>query len=201
MHGERERAIASAAGDNPGRLDTVFSSIAAFAVCFAAVVVNAAGVLLTLLQLPGNWLIVLVTALVAWWGWDPLPEARLVGWTVLVLLLVLAIAAEVAELTLAARGAKKAGGSRRGALLAIVGGVVGAVVGSFVIPILIVGTVIGAALGSAAGALVGDRTAGREWRQAARAAHGAAVGRLSATAVKSLVGVLLWCVALVALVF
>ena len=179
----------------------MFSSFPAFAMCFTAIAVNAAEVLLTLFQLPGNWLIVLVTALVAWWGWDPLPEARLVGWTVLVLLLVLATAAEVAELTLAARGAKRAGGSRRGAPLAIVGGVVGAVVGSLVIPILIVGTVIGAALGSAAGALVGDRAAGREWRQAARAAHGAAIGRLNATAVKALVGVLLWCVALIGLVF
>jgi uncharacterized protein YqgC (DUF456 family) len=179
----------------------VFGSFAAFAVCSAAVIVNAAGVVLTLLQLPGNWLIVLTTALVAWWGWDPLPEARLVGWTVLAILLGLAVAAEVAELALGAMGAKKAGGSRRGALLAIVGGFVGAVVGSFAIPILIVGTVVGAALGSAAGALVGDRAAGREWGQAARAARGAAVGRVSATVVKALVGVLLWCVALVGLVF
>jgi uncharacterized protein YqgC (DUF456 family) len=179
----------------------VFASLAAFAICLGALVVNGVGVVLTLLQLPGNWLIVFTTALVAWWGWDPLPEARLVGWAVLGVLLGLALAAELAELALSALGARKAGGSRRGALYAVLGGIAGAIAGSFLIPILIVGTVAGAALGSGLGAYLGDRAAGRAPEEAARAARGAAVGRLSATAVKGFTAVLLWCVALGAFAF
>lgn len=179
----------------------MFTSLGAFAACLAALAVNAAGVVLTLLQLPGNWLIVLATGLAAWWGWDQDPGARLVGWTTLVVVLSLALAAELAELALGAVAAKKAGGTRRGAVYAIVGGMVGAIIGSMVIPILIVGTVVGAAAGSAVGSFAGDRAAGSDVKQAARAARGAAVGRLSATAVKAAAGVVLWCAAAIGLVF
>jgi uncharacterized protein YqgC (DUF456 family) len=179
----------------------VLASFSEFTLCLLAVLVNAVGVVLTLMQLPGNWLIVLATALVAWWGWSPVPDDRLVGWATLVALLAIALAAEVAEFAYAALGTKRAGGSRKGAAYAVAGGIVGAIAGSFVIPVLIVGTVAGAAIGSALGAYAGDRAAGRDWQQAARAARGAAVGRLTATAVKSLAGLVLWIVALVGLVF
>ncbi len=190
------------ASPRPSRsISTVFASVTAFLICLAALVANAGGVLLTVLQLPGNWIIVFGTALVAWWGWDVDPELRIVGWPVLIVLLVVAVLAEVLELVLSAAGAKKAGGTRRGAMLALVGGIVGAIAGSLLIPIPIVGTVIGAAAGSGVGALCGDRSAGRNWSQATQSAKGAAVGRLTATLVKALAAVALWLIAFFGLVF
>jgi uncharacterized protein YqgC (DUF456 family) len=94
---------------------------------------------------------------------------------------------EILEFVLGAAGARKAGGSKRAAALAIMGGLLGAVLGT-PLPIPIVGTLIGACLGAFAGSLLGDLWAGRPLLRSVGAGRGAAVGRLWGTIAKMLVG-------------
>lgn len=133
---------------------------------------NALGVLLTALQLPGTWLMLLATSLFVW-----LRDDALITWWTPVVLLGLCIVGEVIETVASAWGSGKEGGSKRGMLLSIVGGIAGAIVATFAIPVPIVGTIIGAAAGAGVGAALGDRWAGREWEPAWRAGRGAAIGR------------------------
>jgi uncharacterized protein len=109
-----------------------------------------------LFNLPGTWLMVLVTAVLKWWQ----PEYVLVSWTVLSVATGLAVLGEVLEFVLGAAGSRRAGGSRRAAVLAIVGSLVGGIVGT-ALPVPIVGTLIGACVGAFAGSLLGDLWAGR----------------------------------------
>ncbi|MEM6755860.1 MAG: DUF456 family protein, partial [Planctomycetota bacterium] len=112
--------------------------------------VNAVGVLLTVVQLPGNWLILGATAAVAWWRWGAADPTY--GWWTLGTLLGLALLGEVIEFVAAAAGSRGAGGSKRAAGLAIVGAVVGAIVGAIVLTVIpIVGWVVGGLIGSVIG--------------------------------------------------
>jgi uncharacterized protein YqgC (DUF456 family) len=108
-----------------------------------------------LLNLPGTWLMVLVTALLTWWQ----PGYVQVSWTVLGVALGVAVLGEVLECVLGVAGSRHAGGSKRAAGLAIVGSLVGGIIGT-ALPIRIVGTVIGACLGAFMGSLIGDLWAG-----------------------------------------
>ncbi len=163
----------------------------------ALVLVNGAGVALTALQLPGTWLILAATAGVAWWRW----EEQVIGPGVLIALGVLAVLGEVLEFVAGGVGARQAGGSRRGAIAALVGGMVGAVAGSLLLPIPVLGTVLGAGLGAAGATVLVERRIGREWSQARTIAKGAFLGKLWGTAAKLGVAVVMWLVAAVAVVW
>ncbi|MDX2116533.1 MAG: DUF456 domain-containing protein [Planctomycetota bacterium] len=147
--------------------------------CFSAL-----GVALTLLGLPGIWLMVLAALGVEAWR----PE--LLSWTAIGTAAGLALAAEVAEFLAGAVGARKAGGSRRAALAAVAGGIVGGLVGTVAIPIPVVGTVLGAALGSGLAAAVGELTLeGKTLRDVRAVGVGAFIGRLLATVIKTMFAV------------
>jgi uncharacterized protein YqgC (DUF456 family) len=139
-----------------------------------------------LFNLPGTWLMVLITALLKWWQ----PAYVLVSWTVLMVAAGLAVLAEVLEFVLGAAGSRHAGGSKRGAALAIVGSLVGGIMGT-ALPVPIVGTVIGACLGAFAGSLIGDLWAGRPLFPSFEAGWGAAVGRFWGTVVKLAIGAII----------
>lgn len=136
-----------------------------------------------LFNLPGAWLMVLAASLIEWWQ----PGEFLFGWTVVYVATGLAVLGEVFEFLLGAAGARQAGGSRRGAALAILGGVVGAVFGTL-LPIPVAGTLIGACVGAFAGSLLGDRWAGRPMHLSVEAGRGAAIGRLWGTIAKMIIG-------------
>jgi len=159
--------------------------------------INALGVALTALQLPGAWLMVGFTSLVAWWGWD---QQLISGYT-LAALLGLALVGELVEFVAGAMGARWAGASKRGAAIAIVAAVVGAVVGTFAIPIPIVGTLLGAALGAGAGSILGDKWAGRNWQAAFKGGQGAAIGKLGGSVAKLIVAMVMWLVAVGAILW
>ncbi len=162
------------------------------------VVLNAAWLGLIVLGLPGNWLMV-GTALVAAWLTSRHPgDVALFGLPVLIVVFALAVLGEILELVAGAAGAKRGGGTRRGALGALVGGLVGALVGTFVIPVPIVGSLIGACLGAFAGAWGFELTGGREMDAAVRSGLGAGVGRLAGTVLKLVVGILIWVILAVA---
>jgi uncharacterized protein len=139
-----------------------------------------------LFNLPGTWLMVLVTALLKWWQ----PAYVQVSWTVLGIAAGLAVLGEVLEFVLGAAGSRHAGGSKRAAVLAIVGGLVGGIAGT-ALPVPIVGTLIGACLGAFAGSLLGDLWAGRPLFPSFQAGWGAAVGRFWGTVSKLVVGAIM----------
>lgn len=136
-----------------------------------------------LFNLPGTWLMVLVTAMLRWWQ----PGYVQVSWTVLGVAAGLAGLGEALEFVLGAAGSRHAGGSKRAAALAIVGSLVGGIMGT-ALPVPIVGTLIGACLGAFAGSLIGDLWAGRPLFRSVEAGWGAAIGRLWGTISKLAVG-------------
>jgi uncharacterized protein YqgC (DUF456 family) len=155
---------------------------------------NTLGLFLILVGLPGTWFMVLSTALLAWLR---SAEVRISTWT-LVAMAGLALAGEVVELAAGAAGSRRAGGTWRGSVLALLGGVAGAILGTLLIPVPVVGSVLGACLGAFFGALGGELWAGKRLEPAIRVGRGAFVGRLLGTLSKLAVGVAIWTVALVA---
>jgi len=157
----------------------------------ALLALNALGVLLVALTLPGTWLILLASAGYVWL----LGESRTgFGWGVLIALLGLAVLGEVLELVAAALGVQSAGGSRRASFGAIAGGMVGAIAGTFLLPVPVVGSVLGAALGSFLGALLGERSRGSDLGRQVAVGKGAFWGRLFGTVAKLLIAAAMWIV-------
>ena len=160
---------------------------------------------LNLFGLPGNWLNVgatLVYVLLI----PPTAGRVSVGLIAVAAVIGRALLGELIEFVAGAAGAKKAGASRRGAILALVGGLAGAIVGMFVgIPIPVVGSILGALLfagvGSLAGAVLGETWAGRDAEHSWQVGKAAFWGRLLGTLGKILVGSILVSVVLAALVF
>ncbi len=145
---------------------------------------------LNLVGLPGNWFNVLAAALYAWLM--PIHRADF-GWVVVALVLVLAIVGELVEFLAGAAGSMKAGGTKRGAALAVLGSILGGLLGLFAgLPLPLVGPVVGALLFSAAGALLGavagEVWAGRDINHSWSVGHGAFWGRLLGTFGKVIVG-------------
>lgn len=152
----------------------------------------------TMFALPGNWVIVLLTALFAWLVRGP--GGLGIGWWGVGALLALAIAGEVVEFVAGAAGAAKSGGSRRGMLLALAasfaGSIVGVAIGS---PIPVAGPLLGAvgggAVGAFAGAYLGEAWKGRHVDQRIAVSKAAFVGRLLGAAGKLTVGAVMVVVA------
>jgi uncharacterized protein YqgC (DUF456 family) len=165
----------------------------------------AAGWVMTVLALPGNWMIVGAAAVYA--TVVPVDEhPRLgLGWEVVGALALLALVGELVEMVAAARGVRQAGGSWLSALLALFGSVVGAVIGMIVgVPIPIVGSLIAAVvfagLGAAVGAAFGESLLGRRWNESREVGLAAFRGRLLGTLAKMLVGTAMVGVAIGALI-
>ena len=127
------------------------------------------------------------------------------AWLTVAALAVLAAGGEVAEFVASMWGARRAGGSRRAAVFALVGSLVGAVGGGIVgLPIPVVGPPIAAVMGGALGALVGaglaessrGERAGKSWQ----VGEAAFWGRLVGTGIKSAVATIIAAVIVVALV-
>ncbi len=156
-----------------------------------------------LLGLPGNWLMLIATAIYALAV--PEPAAESLWWIVLAILLILAIAGEAIEMLASAHGVRKHGGTKFSALLsfagAIVGAIFGAVIGTGFMPI--VGSLVGALLLSSAGALggafLGEQWSGRSVDDSLQVGQAAFWARLAGTAAKMAIGCVMLTVVLVAL--
>jgi uncharacterized protein YqgC (DUF456 family) len=157
---------------------------------------------LTLVGLPGNWLMVASAAIYALllppsWRTD-------IGWWTVALLAVLAVLGEVIEFAAGAWGAARAGGSKRAAVLALLGSIAGGLVGVVVgLPIPVVGPLIAAVLfaacGATAGAVVGETWKGRGLDEGLQVGKSAFWGRLLGTVGKFIVGSVMIVTAVVAL--
>ncbi len=162
---------------------------------------------LNVFGLPGNWMILAAAVLYAYFG--PAVDQRVAfGWAGVVVLAVLATIGEVLEFAAGALGASQAGGSKRAAVLALigslVGGIVGAILGSF-IPVPVIGTVIGTivvgGLGAFGGAVLGEYWKGRTFDQSVNVGSGAFVGRILGTLGKMILGAVMVVVLLVGIVW
>ena len=142
---------------------------------------------LTLLGLPGNWLMLLV-GIAGWW----LSDWTMFAWGTLLAAGLLAGLGELLELLAGLAGTRRAGGSRRASLAAIAGGVAGAIVGTAAIPIPVVGTLLGAAGGAFLLAMLVERGRGVPSPAALRTGLGAGVGQLLGTLAKTAVGAAIW---------
>lgn len=100
------------------------------------------GIVLTLLSLPGIWLMAAAALLVELWRPDVL------SWWTIGAAIGFALGAEIVETIASAAGARKAGGSKRAAVAAIIGAIAGALLGTVIIPIPLVGTLLGAVVGA-----------------------------------------------------
>jgi len=151
-----------------------------------------AGLFINVLGLPGLWVMVASALGYAWvTGW------RHVGWPALVALVVLALAAEAIEFVAGSAGAKKAGGSKRGMAGGLVGGLLGAIFLS-VIPIPGVAQLVGAIIGTFIGVVAVELLfVGKAVDRSVQIGVGAAKGRFWGTIFKTLIGVIMFFVALV----
>ena len=152
----------------------------------------------TALALPGNWIIVLLTALFAWLIHDPAGGG--ISWQCVVAVLVLAIVGEIVEFAAGAAGAARSGGSRRGMVLSLIGAVAGSLIGVAVgVPIPIVGSLVaavgGGALGAFLGAFLGETWKGRSEEESLAVGKAALVGRLLGTVGKLAIGAVMVVVA------
>ncbi|MBU0641043.1 MAG: DUF456 family protein [Planctomycetes bacterium] len=144
--------------------------------------------------LPGNWLMALSAMLTAWLrssadASDHTPFFSI--WTLTAVVL-LATLGELAEFWAGVVGTAKAGGTRRGALGALVGGMVGAVAGTIFIPVPVLGSLLGGCAGACIGAWWLELRGGRDMNESMRAGVGAGVGMLAGRVVKVIAGVLIW---------
>ncbi len=150
--------------------------------------------LTTLVTLPGNWIIAGLAAIFAWL--IPVDDSRGISWTVVAVLVGLAVAGEVIEFGASAAGAAKQGASKRAVALAMVGAGVGSVLGLMVgLPIPVLGSLIMAVLGGAggafAGAYIGESWKGRPTANSMAAGRGAFMGRIWGTVGKLVVGMIM----------
>jgi hypothetical protein len=155
---------------------------------------------LTLFGFPGNWIMVGVAALFAY----EFPAETLSGisWPVVGVLVAFALLGELLEFAAGASGMAK-GGSKRGALLAIVGSFVGSLGGAFVgLPLPIIGSFVGvilfASLGAMVGALLGEVWKGNEIVKSFEIGKAAFWGRLFGALAKIIAGSIILGVAIAA---
>jgi uncharacterized protein len=161
------------------------------------VLANLGGLTATVFALPGNWIIVALTALFAWLVHDP--SGGGIGLPVVLIVAGLAIMGEVVEFAAGAAGVARSGGSRRGMVLSIAGAMAGSIVGmamgSF-IPIPLIGSLIGAvgggAVGAFGGAYLGESWVGRSEDRRLAVGKAAFVARLLGTVGKLGVGAVMF---------
>lgn len=141
---------------------------------------------LTLMTLPGVWLIVASGLGCRLWQ----PDLFSI-WT-FGIAIGLAVLAEIAELLSSAAGTSKAGGGKAAAASSVVGAIVGAIAGTFLIPIPIIGTIAGGVIGAGLAAMLAERRlGGKAWSESAKVGGGAAAGRLVATVIKAVFAVVI----------
>jgi uncharacterized protein YqgC (DUF456 family) len=162
--------------------------------------VNLVWLVTVVLGLPGTWLMVASTALVAWWQWgDPeTGQAGMFSLATLIAIVALAAVAEIAEFLTGVVGSKQAGGTRWGSVGAIGGGILGAIVATPLIPVPILGSLIGACGGAAVGAGALELISGRKMAESARSGVGAGMGTLVGRMVKLVAGIAIWLIVTVA---
>jgi uncharacterized protein len=129
------------------------------------------------LGLGGNFIVIglaLIYALIT--GFDP------IGWQLLLVLLGIALLGEGIEFLVGTFYAAKQGASKRGVIMAFVGGLIGAWLGNQILPVL--GAVLGSFIGAFAGAVGGEYYNEQQLEPSLRIGGYAFLGRLLAILIK-----------------
>ena len=142
------------------------------------------GLFAVILGLSGNSILLGLGLITAWAG-----GFEHLSWVTLLLLLAMAVLAEVVEALLGVETARRFGASRYGMLGTFLGGLVGAAVGTAWLPLI--GSLIGAFAGAFAGAFVGEILGGQTMEKGAKAGTGAFLGKVAATTFKFGIGILI----------
>ena len=139
---------------------------------------------LHIFSLPANWVILVLVAI--WIGTHPQGE---LGWSMFVVLVLLAACAEVLEFIVQRAGSKRYGASSKGNW----GGIAGAILGAFVgAPFLFgIGALPGALIGAFGGCFAVEKLQGRDFAEAKRAAIGAMWGKFFGLTAKVGFGVII----------
>lgn len=158
---------------------------------------------ITLVGMPGNWLMAAAAALYFLVG--PTDGRLALGGVTLILLVLLAVLGEVTELLAGSLWVSKAGGSRCGAVLALFGAMIGGLIGFFVGSLgsvvgALVATLFLAAFGALAGAMTGETWKGRRFQESWEIGKAAFWGRLLGTFAKTMIGAVMITVVAAALV-
>lgn len=159
---------------------------------------------LNLLTLPGNWIAVALLATYSLLGPD---EGRAaVGIVPILGAFAIALLGEIAEFAASALGASRAGASRRSTMMAVGGSMIGAIAGAIIgVPIPIIGPLVAAVLfggvGATAGAMYGEWTDGKSWKESWSIGHAAFWGRTFGVFGKSMLGLLIVLIAILAVLF
>ena len=143
-------------------------------------------------SLPGNWVMAGAAALVAW----VVPEgpAGGISWTTVTILVILAALGEIVESFAGAANVAKLGGSRRSAVLSLLGTIMGSIGGVIVgLPVPVIGPAIaalaGGAIGAFCGAAAGEFWKGRTLDQQVEVGRAAFWGRIMGTFGKLAMGI------------
>lgn len=155
-------------------------------------IVQFLGMLLTIMGLPGIWVMISSVVGFAWLT----TFDRYVGWPSIITLLALGAIAEIIEFFMGAAGAKQAGATRRAMLGALIGGLVGGI--TCTIPVPVIGTIFGVCLGTFIGASVVEMGIIGNARHATRVGWGAARGRFYGIVLKLLFALVIFLVAVIA---
>ena len=132
-----------------------------------------AGVLLQILNLPGNWASILF--LVIWKFIGPASTTHELTLLFFAAIIAMAAAGELLEWLIQLKVGKKLGSSTKGNIGGIIGSIIGAIV---MLPLFFgFGALLGALLGAFAGCLLVELIAGRPREEAVKAAWGAFMGR------------------------
>lgn len=150
-----------------------------------------AGLFITLLNLPGLWVMFLAAGLYLW-----ATRGLFLGYRSLLVIGVIALVAEVVEFFAGTAGAKRAGAGRGGLWGAVIGAFIGGILFTALIPIFVVGSIAGVVLGTFAGAALGELLAGTQVIGSLRVGVGAAKGRFLGTMAKLMFGVAILLIAL-----
>ena len=147
-----------------------------------AVVIMVVALLLIPLGLPGLWVMIGVLTLAV--------AGNEVSPWILLVLIVVAVLAELAEWAIVARTSARWGGSRKAFWGAIAGGLAGILLG-LPVPLPILGPLLAGLLGTFAGAAAVTLWETRAMRSAGRVGCGAVLGRAFAAAAKTAAGVVI----------
>jgi len=158
---------------------------------------SAGFVLITLIGLPGGWLMVILAATIEFFStyWV---GVEIWGWHAIGICVGLVILGEIIELIASGIGSKLGGGSTRGMWGAILGSIVGAVFGTFMIPVPLIGTLVGAVSGAFVGTVVAELTHKDppDFGAITKSATGATIGRILGIFGKTGIAAIIWCLLL-----
>jgi len=164
-----------------------------YVIFFLFLSVSFFGLISHVFGLPGNFIILGASILLAWYG-----GFHNVTVTVIIVLIALALLGELVEFVLGIYGAKKYKSSNKAIAGSIVFGIAGAVLG---LPFLVgIGAVIGAFIGAFVGAFLVDLFIQKDIDSAVRSGWGAFIGRVGGTVSKAALGMAMIVITVVSVV-